>query len=56
MHVDIGYGDAITPGAVDIEYPSLLEQPPARLRAYPPETVVAEKFQAMVCLACSTPA
>lgn len=50
MHIDIGYGDAITPGALDIEYPSLLEQPTARLRAYPPETVVAEKFQAMVAL------
>ncbi len=50
MHVDVGYSDAITPGAIDIEYPSLLEQPPARLRAYPPETVVAEKFQAMVAL------
>jgi hypothetical protein len=48
MHVDVGYGDAITPGALEIEYPSILEQPTARLRAYPPETVVAEKFQAMV--------
>jgi hypothetical protein len=50
MHVDIGYGDAITPGAVEIEYPSLLGQPTAHLRAYPPETVVAEKFQAIVAL------
>jgi hypothetical protein len=50
MHVDIGYGDVITPGPVEIEYPSLLGQPAPRLRAYPPETVVAEKFQAMVAL------
>jgi hypothetical protein len=50
MHVDIGFGDAITPGALDIEYPSMLGQPKAHLRAYPPETVVAEKFQAMVAL------
>jgi len=50
MHVDIGYGDTITPGAIEIEYPSLLGQPTAHLRAYPPETVVAEKFQAMVAL------
>ena len=48
MHVDVGYGDAITPEAAEIDYPSLLGQPAARLRAYPPETVVAEKFQAMV--------
>ena len=50
MHVDIGYGDVITPDPVDIEYPSLLGQPAPHLRAYPPETVVAEKFQAMVAL------
>lgn len=50
IHVDIGFGDAITPGAQDIEYPSLLGLPPPKLRAYPPETVVAEKFQAMTAL------
>lgn len=50
MHVDIGYGDAITPGPVDIEYPSLMGQPAAKLKAYPPQTIVAEKFQAMVAL------
>jgi len=50
MHIDIGYGDAITPGPVDIEYPSLMGQPVAKLKAYPPQTVVAEKFQAMVAL------
>ncbi len=50
MHVDIGYGDVITPEPVDIEYPALLGQPAPRLKAYPPETVVAEKFQAMVAL------
>lgn len=48
MHVDIGYGDAITPDALEIDYPSMLDQPAAHLRAYPPETVVAEKFQAMI--------
>ncbi|CAN7583668.1 nucleotidyl transferase AbiEii/AbiGii toxin family protein [Phyllobacterium sp. LjRoot231] len=44
------YGDVITPDPVDIEYPALLGQPAPHLRAYPPETVVAEKFQAMVAL------
>lgn len=50
MHVDIGFGDAVTPAPVEIRYPSMLDQPMAELRAYPPETVVAEKFQAMVAL------
>lgn len=50
IQVDIGYGDAVTPGSQEIEYPSLLDMPPSRLLAYPPETVVAEKFQAVVAL------
>lgn len=50
IHIDIGYGDAITPGVLDIDYPSLLGMPMPRLKAYPPETVLAEKFQAMTAL------
>jgi predicted nucleotidyltransferase component of viral defense system len=48
--VDIGFGDAIEPGLIEIELPVLLDQPAPRLRAYPYETVIAEKFQAMVML------
>jgi predicted nucleotidyltransferase component of viral defense system len=48
--VDIGFGDAIEPGLVDIDLPVLLAQPAPRLRAYPYETVIAEKFQAMALL------
>jgi len=50
IHVDVGYGDAITPGVLELEYPSLLDMPRAKLRAYPPETVVAEKLHALVAL------
>ena len=50
LQVDIGFGDAITPGPIDIEYPTILDFPSPTLRAYPRETVVAEKFQAMVTL------
>jgi predicted nucleotidyltransferase component of viral defense system len=48
--VDIGFGDAVEPGLTEIELSVLLNQPVPRLRAYPYETVVAEKFQAMVIL------
>jgi predicted nucleotidyltransferase component of viral defense system len=48
--VDIGFGDAIEPGLTEIELPVLLDQPAPRLRAYSYETVIAEKFQAMVTL------
>jgi hypothetical protein len=50
IQIDIGFGDAVTPGARDIDYPSLLDFPSAALKAYPPETVVAEKLEALVSL------
>ena len=48
--VDVGFGDAVEPGLNEIELPVLLDLPAPRLRAYPKETVIAEKFQAMVDL------
>jgi predicted nucleotidyltransferase component of viral defense system len=48
--VDIGFGDAVEPGVEDIDLPVLLDLPAPRLRAYARETVIAEKFQAMVAL------
>lgn len=48
--VDIGFGDAVEPGIEEIDLPVLLDLPAPRLRAYARETVVAEKFQAMVAL------
>jgi Nucleotidyl transferase AbiEii toxin, Type IV TA system len=50
IQVDIGFGDVVTPAAREVDYPSLLDMPAPRLRAYPPETVVAEKVQALVAL------
>lgn len=50
IQVDIGFGDAITPGPHDVTYPTILDFEAPRLKAYPRETVVAEKFQAMVLL------
>lgn len=50
MQLDVGFGDVVTPGAQDITYPALLDFPAPTLSGYPRETVVAEKFQAMVYL------
>ncbi|MFT3789935.1 MAG: nucleotidyl transferase AbiEii/AbiGii toxin family protein [Rudaea sp.] len=47
IQVDVGFGDAITPGPIEIDYPVLLDAPAPHLRAYPVETVVAEKFHAL---------
>jgi predicted nucleotidyltransferase component of viral defense system len=48
--IDVGFGDAIEPGLEDIDLPVLLDLPAPHLRAYARETVIAEKFQAMVAL------
>ena len=50
FNVDFGFGDAIDPPAEWLDYPVLLDMPAPRLRGYARETVVAEKFQAMVDL------
>ena len=50
LQVDVGFGDAITPEASVVDFPPLLDFPAPRLRAYPRETVVAEKLEAMVQL------
>jgi len=50
LQVDVGFGDVITPEASVVEFPPLLDFPAPRLHAYPRETVVAEKLEAMVQL------
>lgn len=51
VQIDIGFGDAITPPAVAIQYPTLLPQQQApRVLAYPREAVIAEKVEAMISL------
>ena len=51
MQVDIGYGDAVTPGPENATYPLLLNNmPPPQLKVYPRYTVVAEKFEGIVSL------
>jgi len=50
IQADIGFGDAVTPETIEMEYPTLLDGPAPTLRAYPRETVIAEKYQALVAL------
>jgi hypothetical protein len=50
LQIDVGFGDAITPAPVITEFPSILGQSLPRIRTYPRETVVAEKFEAVVQL------
>lgn len=50
MQVDVGFGDAITPGPVRETYPTLLDHAPPSILAYPRQVVVAEKLEAMISL------
>jgi predicted nucleotidyltransferase component of viral defense system len=50
IQVDFGVGDVIVPGPRMIEYPVFLGGDTIELLAYPVETSIAEKLQAMVTL------
>lgn len=50
LQIDVGLGDTIVPGSEELEYPTLLKFPAPQLHAYSKESVVAEKFEAMVKL------
>jgi hypothetical protein len=50
LQIDVGFGDAIVPRPEELEFPTLLKFPAPKLNAYPKESVVAEKFEAIVKL------
>lgn len=50
LQIDVGFGDAVTPKPKTETLPTLLDLPAPKLKLYPKETVIAEKFNAMVTL------
>lgn len=50
MQIDMGFGDVVAPEPEMLTYPTILDHSAPRIRGYPAETVVAEKFQTMVQL------
>lgn len=50
LQIDVGFGDAVTPATESKVWSSLLDYANVSLTAYPIETVVAEKLEAMVSL------
>ena len=50
LQIDIGFGDVVTPGPQERNYPTLLDLPAPRLWTYPRETLIAEKIEALVRL------
>jgi hypothetical protein len=54
VQIDVGFGDAVSPGALDLDFPTLLtDMASPRVLAYPTETIIAEKAEAMVDLGIS---
>ncbi len=54
VQIDIGFGDHITNGPVEIDFPTLLDFPAPRLKVYSLESAIAEKFEAIVSLQLQT--
>lgn len=51
LQIDVGLGDAVTPGPVEVIIPGIVSAvPEARVHGYPVESAIAEKFHAMVVL------
>lgn len=50
VSIDIGFGDVIYPGRINMSYPTLLEDEPPQIFAYSIESMIAEKFEAIVSL------
>ncbi len=54
IQIDIGFGDVITPGPVEMDYPVLLKFPFPRLHVYSLESSIAEKLQSLAKLGALT--
>ena len=48
VRIDIGFGDVIYPSKIRMEYPTLLSHQAPILQAYSKESMIAEKFEAIV--------
>ncbi len=50
VQIDLGFNDVVYPAPVSFSYPVMLDEEPIQLSAYSWESVIAEKFEAMVKL------
>jgi len=54
LQLDIGFGDKIIGGPVEMDFPVLLDLPTPRIKVYSKESAIAEKFEAIVRLSFIT--
>jgi hypothetical protein len=50
LQIDVGFGDRVVPAPEEIDFPTLLDFRAPHLKSYTRESMVAEKFEAMVKL------
>jgi len=50
LRIDLGFGDFVYPRARVVEYPSIFGDKKTKVKAYCIETIIAEKFEAMISL------
>jgi len=50
VQIDVGFGDTVYPEIEKMQYPTLIDLPAPHVNAYSKESIIAEKFQAIVSL------
>lgn len=50
MQIDVGFGDVVYPKPEVVDYPVILDFPKPHLKGYSAESVISEKFEAMIKL------
>jgi len=50
LQLDVGFGDVVFPSELDVKYPTILDFPAPTIKGYTQESIIAEKFQAMIKL------
>lgn len=54
IQIDIGFGDKIVEGPIEIDYPTILDMPTPKIKVYSLESAIAEKFEVIVSLQLQT--
>lgn len=54
VQLDVGFGDKIVGGPIEIDFPTLIDFPAPKIKVYSVESAIAEKFEAIVSLLLQT--
>jgi predicted nucleotidyltransferase component of viral defense system len=54
VQLDVGFGDKIVGGPIEIDFPTLLDFPAPKIKVYSIESAISEKFEAILSLLLQT--